>query len=108
MTTVGYGDKAPVTVGGRLVAVVWMFASLILIAVFTAHITSLLTVSHLDHRIRGPEDLPRYRVATVAGTTSENYLRRQGSSLREPVNVLLLEKISQPWWRDTKQKYLGE
>ena len=32
MTTVGYGDKAPVTLGGRLLALVWMFAGLIMVA----------------------------------------------------------------------------
>jgi ABC-type amino acid transport substrate-binding protein len=32
----------------------------------------------------------------------------QGSALREPLNVLLLEKISQPWWREVQRKYLGE
>ena len=32
MTTVGYGDKSPRTVGGRLVALVWMFTSVIIIS----------------------------------------------------------------------------
>ena len=78
MTTVGYGDKAPVTLPGRLVALVWMFASVILVAGFTAAIASSLTVRHLETEIRGPGDLPGRRIASVAGSSSEAYLRRKG------------------------------
>jgi ABC-type amino acid transport substrate-binding protein len=74
MTTVGYGDKAPRSVGGRLVTLVWMFASIILISFFTAAIATALTVQSLETRVRGPEDLARVRVASVAGTTSAAYL----------------------------------
>ncbi|MEX0654063.1 MAG: transporter substrate-binding domain-containing protein [Phycisphaeraceae bacterium] len=74
MTTVGYGDKAPITPGGKLVALVWMFASLILISTFTAAIASALTVTRLESQVQGPEDLPRVRVATVAQSTSALYL----------------------------------
>jgi len=74
MTTVGYGDKAPVTLGGRLVAMVWMFTSVIIISGFTAAITSSLTVTELELKVRGPEDLPQVRVAAIAGSTSEAYL----------------------------------
>ncbi len=59
MTTVGYGDKHPKTVGGRLVAFFWMFASIILVSFFTATITSLLTVKQLVPSIRGLEDLKK-------------------------------------------------
>ncbi len=74
MTTVGYGDKAPRSFGGRLVALIWMFASILLISSFTAAIASALTVSQLDTGVDGPEDLPGLRVATVPGSTSQAYL----------------------------------
>lgn len=78
MTTVGYGDKAPVTFGGRLVALVWMFTSVIVISGFTAAIASSLTVARLDLAVSGPEDLPRVLVATVPGSTSAGYLDERG------------------------------
>lgn len=74
MTTVGYGDKAPTTLGGRLVAMVWMFAAIIIISSFTAAFTSILTLSSLESRIRGPEDLGKVRVASVPASTSAAYL----------------------------------
>ena len=77
MTTVGYGDKAPVTLAGRLLALVWMFAGLIMVASFTAAITSSLTVSNLQYQINGPQDLPGNTVATIAGTASAQYLQEQ-------------------------------
>jgi ABC-type amino acid transport substrate-binding protein len=75
MTTVGYGDKSPVTTGGRVVAIIWMFVAVIIISSFTATITSTLTVSKLESPVHGPNDLPEVIVGTVAQTTSEAYLR---------------------------------
>ncbi|MDI9243863.1 transporter substrate-binding domain-containing protein [Marinobacter sp. CHS3-4] len=77
MTTVGYGDKAPVSLAGRFVALVWMFAGLIMVASFTAAITSSLTVNNLRSQIQGPEDLIQAKVATIANTASEEYLQDQ-------------------------------
>lgn len=74
MTTVGYGDKAPRTLAGRIIATIWMFTAIIIISSFTASITSSLTVSQLGSSIKGPEDLPGHRVASIKGSTSERYL----------------------------------
>ncbi len=78
MTTVGYGDKAPMTPGGRLIGLVWMFAGIIMISSFTAAITSQLTINQLETGIKGPNDLPNARVATVSGSTSAAYLQSRG------------------------------
>ena len=77
MTTVGYGDKAPTTLAGRVIAVIWMFAAVITISTFTAAISSSLTVQKLGSLISGPEDLPRVRVGTIPGTTSADYLQKR-------------------------------
>lgn len=82
MTTVGYGDKAPVTPAGRLIALVWMFASLIAISTFTAAIASSLTLNQLESVVRGPEDLPGVIVGSVPGSTSARYLESRGIETR--------------------------
>ena len=74
MTTVGYGDKSPQTLGGRTVALVWMFASIIVISSFTAAIATALTVGELGGKVRGREDLGRVRIASVADSTSAQHL----------------------------------
>jgi len=74
MTTVGYGDKAPQTLGGRLVALFWMFAALVVISSFTASIAASLTVGSLDAIVSGPADLSRVRVGSLPASTSAAYL----------------------------------
>lgn len=78
VTTVGYGDKSPIGVGGRIVGLIWMFAGIILISYFTASVTTILTVDRLEGSISGPEDLPGKRVATPAGTTASGWLASKG------------------------------
>lgn len=78
MTTVGYGDKAPVTFPGRVIALVWMFTSIIIIAAFTGSIASAITVGALDGKVQGPQDLPGVRVAVPQGTTAVEYLNDAG------------------------------
>jgi ABC-type amino acid transport substrate-binding protein len=88
MTTVGYGDKAPKTPGGRIVALVWMFASIFLIAGFTAAITASLTVGEMSGKVQGQRDLYKARVGSVAHSETYDYLTRRGIAMRPFKNEL--------------------
>ncbi|KAK3738688.1 hypothetical protein QZH41_020338, partial [Actinostola sp. cb2023] len=45
MTTVGYGDKAPKTIPGRLFCLIWIIVGINIVASFTALITATVTAS---------------------------------------------------------------
>ena len=75
MTTVGYGDKTPRTLGGRMVALIWMFTAVLMVSSFTAAIAASLTVGDLEGAVRNARDLNHARIVTVTGTTSEQYLQ---------------------------------
>jgi len=78
LTTVGYGDTAPKTLGGRMVALVWMLASVILIASFTAAVTTSFTVGELKGKVRGLSDLPDVRVGSLSESQALNFLTKRG------------------------------
>lgn len=73
--TGGCEAKGPMGVPARLVAIMWMFASIVLIAYFTAAVTTEMTVKSLAGDISGPGDLPGVKVGTIAGSTAETWLR---------------------------------
>ena len=77
VTTVGYGDRTPRGVVGRLFGLFWMFAGLFIIANFTAGVTSRLTVQQIQGVINGPQDLPGKIVVTVEGSTGDAWLTEQ-------------------------------
>jgi len=73
-----YGDRDTPSVVRRLtVALVWLFG-MVLVAQFTASVTSSLTVRHLRATIQGPEDLPGKRVGTLQDTVASDYLTTFG------------------------------
>lgn len=86
-TTVGYGDKCPKGIVGRLVAIGWMIGAVFVFAYFTA----LITANRLQSGISGPEDLRDQRVGAVAGTTSVDYLRG------EPLKLVEFNKIEEAY-----------
>ena len=77
MTTVGYGDATPKSAPGRLLALVWMFIGVVVIAILTATVTSSLTVSHLRGVVDQPSDLLRLRLGVVPGGAGEEFLQRR-------------------------------
>ena len=163
------GEKVPVTLPGRLIAVVWMVASVIVIASFTAALTSQLTLKQLHGAVHGEADLRYVRAGAIAGTETTEYLSHQhiayqafadaemglsalkkgridalvydrplllwlvreryadslqvldatfdpqdyaialpqGSKLRLPIDLALLDAVQSEWWRETVFSYLG-
>jgi polar amino acid transport system substrate-binding protein len=163
------GERVPVTLPGRLLAIVWMVASVIVIASFTAALSSQLTLKQLRGTVHGETDVRYVRVAAIAGTETTEYLSHQhiayqvfadveaslsalqkrridalvydrplllwqisehhseslqvldatfdpqvyaialpeGSELRVPMDLALLDAIRSDWWRDTVFGYLG-
>ena len=53
-----------------MVAVAWMLGSIVLVASFTATMSSQMTAESITGAISGPENLPGRSVATVKGTAA--------------------------------------
>lgn len=76
MSTTGYGDKAPVTLWGRIIAGVWMVVSIIFATSMVAGIASTLTLSGLgDSTINTIEQLSGKSAAAVLGSPAEQFLK---------------------------------
>jgi polar amino acid transport system substrate-binding protein len=82
MTQAGAAQNAPATLPGRIVAMGWMIASIIAIAIFTAGITSTLTKQELRGAVHSANDLRSVRVGAPAGSATVDYLDRQRTSHR--------------------------
>jgi polar amino acid transport system substrate-binding protein len=87
MTTVGYGDKAPLTLGGRIIGLIWMFMAIIMISSLTAGIASSLTVQNIYDEINTVQDLNRFDVVTVSGSSALELLEQYNIPSDEVVNV---------------------
>jgi polar amino acid transport system substrate-binding protein len=77
MTQAGAGEQAPATLPGRLVAIGWMIASVIAVAVFTAGVTSALTQREMQGIVHDTNDLRHVRVGAVANSPTVTYLDRE-------------------------------
>jgi polar amino acid transport system substrate-binding protein len=95
MTTTGYGDKVPVSWRGRGLGLLWMFSSIFMIALFSATMSSSFVVNRLRTGISGPGDLPRARVAAVAGTAGEQWMNARGLPARTYPFVIQASKALQ-------------
>ena len=73
-----HGDRnVPNAVKRLIVASMWLLGVL-LVANFTATVTSSLTVQQLQSTIQGPGDLPGKTIATVPGSLAAEYLTEHG------------------------------
>jgi ABC-type amino acid transport substrate-binding protein len=163
--------SGPMTLPGRLIAILWMVTSIIALAVFTASVTSVLTTRKLHGAVNGVDDLAMVRVGTIGGTSGNDALKRMqidaisyptaqdglkalkaeeleafvydrpllawyirqnrmssairlldatfdpqtyafalpnGSPLRKPLSIAILNSLQEDWWTQTKIRYLGK
>ncbi|QNI79538.1 putative ligand gated channel (GIC family) [Synechococcus sp. RS9909] len=90
LTTVGYGDRAPLSRTGRTIAGVWMVLSLVALSSVTAGLASAFTVSFSrwsPGTIQRPEALVGQPIAVVEGTTSEVWARIYGARPTAATNL---------------------
>ncbi|XP_029208436.2 uncharacterized protein LOC114972084 [Acropora millepora] len=80
MTTVGYGDKAPRTILGKVLGVFWMLAGLIITTMFI----SIITASLASVSLQGRSDLRGVKVSVV------NHSVEHKLGIREIANVKVL------------------
>jgi ABC-type amino acid transport substrate-binding protein len=75
MTTVGYGDKTPKSTSGRVIAISWMFASLVWVSLLSTSLVARLTADRVESRdIAGSIDLTKRKLAAVAQSSGAEYL----------------------------------
>lgn len=77
MTQASTGVRAPITLAGRALAVLWMAVSIIAIAVFTAGVTSALTTRAIQGLVSNADDLAAVRVGAVSDSSTVDYLTSQ-------------------------------
>ncbi|WP_299537004.1 transporter substrate-binding domain-containing protein [Ulvibacterium sp.] len=75
LTTVGYGDKAPRTRMGKIVALILMFGGLLFISGLTASIASGLTVNHLTNDPDSFEEFKKRTVGSIKNTGTSEFLK---------------------------------
>ncbi|MDR9418250.1 glycine betaine/L-proline ABC transporter substrate-binding protein ProX [Gracilimonas sp.] len=78
VTTVGYGDKTPKGVPGRVFGLIWIFAGYFAFSYFTATVTSTVTLQEIESSITNMDDLYGKEVATVSNSAAEFYLEDNG------------------------------
>ena len=97
LTTVGYGDRAPVSKTGRAITAVWMVVSLIAVSSITAGLASAFTVALARNStapITNPTQLRGAVIAVVRGTTSELWADGMGAksvatdSLKQAIDLV--------------------
>lgn len=78
MATVGYGDRVPMTVLGRIVAGTWMIIALVLVTIIAGVLSASLTAARVAGYISAGRDLHTVRVGIVEERADMDVARMLG------------------------------
>ncbi|QYY37102.1 transporter substrate-binding domain-containing protein [Ruficoccus sp. ZRK36] len=78
MTTVGYGDRAPVTFWGRAIGFAWMFTSILIISGFTGAIATALTMGQITSNQITLATLPKVKTGVLDDSAAQAFLESRG------------------------------
>lgn len=78
MTTVGYGDKTPSTLAGRVVAIFWMIVGVLLVSAFTATVASSMSAARLTNSIGRVSDFHHLTCGVLKGSLSASLTEQFG------------------------------
>lgn len=82
MSTTGYGDMAPITLRGRIIAGIWMVTTIIFATSMVAGIASTLTLSGLGtSSIKNAEELSKKKAATISGSPAITFLKEYKATI---------------------------
>lgn len=87
-------------VAGRVLGAIWLACGVAVVAYVTSSITSVMTVSSMNHQINGPGDLGNKVMGALTGSTGESYCRtaqlqvRSFDTMEAAVDALLKNQIS--------------
>lgn len=73
----GFEERVPRTIFGRMFGVILVVSSLFIVSVFTAKITSVMTVEAISGSINSINDLYGQTVGTIEGSTAAGFLDRR-------------------------------
>ena len=70
ISTVGYGDRVPMTKRGRFVGALWMFVAFALTSILAGLLSSVLTVARINSQIHTSTDLMRVKCGAVLNSAA--------------------------------------
>ena len=94
MTTVGYGDKIPVSVEGRVVAVFIMFGGVVLISILTATVSSIFVTRILKEN-QGLKQIRLKDHIIICGWNynTEELIRTFSKHSTSPIEIVLVNEL---------------